>query len=200
MTKPLTAAEFAVLRPYARGTDMAEIAKATRLDHDRINGIIMTRTSMNRQHAAELVRQHMRDNAAEPDRPATATAPSTLDAILTAGEGHTNTRIRALAVKARTLCEDLRVRLEVAEQERKANAAREETMARIRKLEQELASARNTLPARVSLKKATAAASEAQKARAWAADNGIEVGPNGRLPDNVLNAYREAHPSRTADH
>lgn len=190
MTKPLTAAEFAVLRPYARGTDMAEIAKATRLDLDRINGIIMTRTSMNRQHAAELVRQHMRDNAAEPDRPAT-TAPSTLDAILTAGEAHTNTRIRAIAVKARTLLEDLRVRLVVAEQDSKARAAQAEADARVRAARKELAAARGV---QLTLKQTVAASSEAQRARRWAAEQGIDCPTHGRIPGSVLNAYRTANP------
>lgn len=190
MTKPLTAAEFAVLRPYARGTDLAEIAKATRLDLDRINGIIMTRTSMNRQHAAELVRQHMRDNAAEPDRPATTTAPSTLDAILTAGEGHTNTRIRAYAVKARTLIEGLRVRLVAAEQESKARAARAEADARVRAARKELAAARGV---QLTLKQTVAAASEAQRTRRWAAEHGIDCPTHGRIPGSVLDAYRTAH-------
>ncbi|WP_284223990.1 histone-like nucleoid-structuring protein Lsr2 [Mycobacterium antarcticum] len=37
--------------------------------------------------------------------------------------------------------------------------------------------------------------SEATKARKWARANGLEVGPRGRLPSEVLDAYR----SRTPD-
>lgn len=69
--RPLTVEEFSVLRPYARGTDMSAIAKATGYHLDKVTAVIVDRTNMNRHHAAELVRQHMYDNP-----PAAATPPT----------------------------------------------------------------------------------------------------------------------------
>jgi hypothetical protein len=51
-------------------------------------------------------------------------------------------------------------------------------------------------PSSPSAKAKTSKAStgETSKIRSWAADNGFEVGQRGRVPDQVVTAYWQAHP------
>lgn len=220
-TDPLTADEFAILRPYARAADLTAIARATGFHLDKVTGIIVDRTGMNRHHAAELVRGHMHDNqtaaatppvpivkvmsaltTAEPAPQADLVAPSSLDAILTAAEAHPHTRIRTIAVKVRTQLETLRVRLEEDERARLANAeharAYEAARTRVQTLSRQLAEARAALhpaAAKVHLKTAVAATSEAQLVRRWAVENDVVISPLGKIPKAALAAYRAAHPT-----
>lgn len=233
MTTPitLTSDEVQVLVAYARGADLSAIAKTTGFTVDKVNGIVVTRTSMNRQHAKELLRQQAALTTPLPAAPAKATraavvmhrtdgfkigsvdaqAPadaeayiplSTLDAVLAAGEDHQNHRIRTQAVKVRALLDTLKVTLQRDEQERRAAAAarlaRQEAIARVESLKQQLAAAQAALhPAVTGMSKKTAAAnSEAQKARRWAVDNAVACPARGRLPESVLAEYRRAQTIR----
>ena len=110
-----------------------------------------------------------------PGRPVDA-----LEALLTAGEAHTQTRVRTLAHKAR---EALDVLQRVLDEETQAGQARR----RIAQLEAELAALKAGLPAsRVHN------GAESKVIREWARANSIDVPDVGRLPALVVEAYRKA--------
>jgi predicted transcriptional regulator len=68
--------------------------------------------------------------------------------------------------------------------------AKEAARERVAELEKALAEAKAALRGKPS--KATAAPGEHKQARAWARAQGIDVPPIGRVPSNVLDAWRRA--------
>lgn len=114
-----------------------------------------------------------------------------------------NGRTRALAEKIHTFAADLAQRCHT-----EYMARRQRLDAEIAALEQKLATARGRLyeldngaavpatpaPPTITSARPAGAKSEVDAAavRAWAAENGYQVQPMGRIPNDVVNAWREA--------
>ncbi|SCL62573.1 Lsr2 protein [Micromonospora eburnea] len=139
-----------------------------------------------------------------PDSPEPTTVPVevNVDHLLSFALRSENGRTRALAEKIRTLAADLAQRCHT-----EYMARRQRLDAEIAALEQKLADARGRLhdlnhgaaapvtPASpTTLARPAGAKSEVDAAavRAWAAENGYQVQPMGRIPNGVVNAWREA--------
>lgn len=210
-TGRITGEEFSVLRPYARGVDQESIGKQLSVSFDKVNEIVMRTSGLNRQRAAELVRTYMFEQqgkvAAAMPAPVTFTddpGPATtaeplvrprLDALLAAGEAHTQARIRSLAARIRALVDTLDAVLQEEEQAHLATVAaqaeRTKTLAKVERLKRELAEAQAALKPG----KAKPASSEAKKIRLWAAKNNVACSRAGRVNDSAVAAYRAAHPT-----
>lgn len=123
--------------------------------------------------------------------------PSTNDGILAAAERSEKARTRRLATKVREQLAELRGLVNTEETERKATAAAAAEKARLRgeveKLEAELAEKRAALKKAGGVAAATQPSVVDSKAvRAWAAENGIECKPFGRVSPDVVAAYDAA--------
>lgn len=70
--------------------------------------------------------------------------------------------------------------------------AKEQALERVAELERALADAKAALRRPSSAKPKQAASGEHAQARAWATDNGIAVPPKGRVPESVLDQWKQA--------
>ena len=103
------------------------------------------------------------------------------DSILTDATGHPDKRIRAAA---RRITAEVH-RLETAMIHADRAAALRAQIAEAEK-------AFKRLPGHTR-DKTTAAKEERNRIRAWAAENGHEIGARGRIPTTIIDAYQEAH-------
>lgn len=125
-------------------------------------------------------------NRPEPD-PVSDSMPTTSDELIAWGATHKSSRLQAMAGKACGALADLR---QAAEREAKVAAAE----ARIERLRAQLANAEQDLAAAKGKPK-TAQPQDAEDytaIRAWAKENGIEVGAVGRPKRTVIDAYHAA--------
>jgi hypothetical protein len=118
---------------------------------------------------------------------ATPDAPRTNDELIAWGAAHPSSRIQALAGKASASLNDLKKAYEQAGKVADAEA-------RIKRLRAQLANAERDLAAAKGVKPKTTAgpAVDYTAVRAWAAEQGIPVGPTGRPKREVVDAYLAA--------
>ncbi|WP_377271878.1 histone-like nucleoid-structuring protein Lsr2 [Peterkaempfera sp. SMS 1(5)a] len=129
--------------------------------------------------------------------------PNSAEALIAWGMQHPSARMNRLAGQARTALADL-------QQSQRKEAAVSTAEEHVQKLKRQLAEAEKAL--RVA-KGTNGASSPAAKAtpvadrpardeldtiRTWARENGHEVADRGRIPRNVVDAYRAAHPAPLA--
>lgn len=132
--------------------------------------------------------------------PTPAVMPATGDrteALLTKAEKSDKARTRRLATKVREQLAELLGLVNSEEAERQATAAAAAEKARLRdeveKLEAELAQKRAALKKSGGAAPATSSPAVDSKAvRAWAAENGVECKPFGRVSPEVVAAYEAA--------
>jgi len=207
----LTAAEREALERFARGATVGDIAYATGKNLSVIQRMLTDLCDLDRARAARII--DGRDTPAGPPAAAefvepAATHPppeedplSTWEGVLQVAEAHPSVLVQRLAVRARNLLEDLLERLEAEVAERaeaeRVEAARAEALAKVARLEAELAQARE---------EATAAGVPGRKAprrtpdhdprqvRAWAREHSIACPGRGVIPKAVMAAYIEEHP------
>lgn len=123
------------------------------------------------------------------------TVPTSVDELLAWGAAHQSSRIQTLAGKARGALADLR---QAAERETKVADAE----ARIKRLKAQLANAEQDLRAAKTPAKTPAgkqastgdkpAREELAAIRAWARENGYQVGTAGVVKREIVDAYRAA--------
>ena len=113
----------------------------------------------------------------------------TLARLLANGDASTRARTRNKAAKVRSLLDELRDTLNAeAEEDTQRESARKE----IERLERELATAKARLRGGSSTQLDVDSSVSAADLRAWAARNGIECPPVGRVPNAVREAYEAA--------
>lgn len=124
------------------------------------------------------------------EKTANTAKPSASDSLIAWGMQHANTRMQRLAEQARTALADL----QQAQRKEAVVTAAEERLAEAR---QQLADAEQAL--RTAKGSASPASSsnrpdkaEAALVRAWARDNGHQVGTAGVVPRHLVDAYRAA--------
>jgi hypothetical protein len=205
MTRPavlmLTADEVRVLTAYGRGVDLTSILEDTSLTRAWVSDTLTRLVGLDRGRAREMAIGYDRQRAAVaatkgPPTPApTPTAtPDRIEALLFAAERSGLARLTAKATRCRALLDELRQG--VAESEAERSALAEVTAAR-----QALDSANARLrelrgkPAPVAEGAEVVEPSadpDARTVRAWAAANGVECGPIGRVPRGVVEQYLAA--------
>jgi hypothetical protein len=136
-------------------------------------------------------------------QPAPQQATSTVADLLTRAADSGSKRTRQLADKIAGLVEDLVSRIEAEDTQRAekeaADRARQELAEQEAALAAQLAQVREQLRgARRPAGDSTASPVDAKTVRTWAAANGIEVGSTGRVPERVVQAWREATGSEVA--
>ncbi len=119
--------------------------------------------------------------------PAALDAPRTNDELIAWGAAHPSSRVQALAGKASASLNELKKAYEQAGKVADAEARIKRLRAQLANAEADLAAAKGTKP------KASARPSVDYAAvRAWAAKQGIPVGPTGRPKREVVDAYLAA--------
>jgi hypothetical protein len=139
------------------------------------------------------------------DAPATDTAVLPIHEVLSMAQASDSVRTRNLGEKIAALLADLaeRVNGEAAEAKARAEAERirSELAAKEARLAQELAHVRQSLrrsSARPGSTESTPTDMDPKVVRAWAAENGMECNAKGRVPQRVVDAWREATGSEVA--
>jgi alkaline phosphatase len=173
---------------YKHGETVAAITQATGLTQDQI-GAAVTATGV--PFVAD--RYTIRATGPELPPPAKTAAPSTAEALIAWGMGHGSPRVQRLADQARAALADL----QQAQRKEAAVTGAEEL---VRRAEQQLADAKAALrTAKGSSAPATAGTTsdrptteECAAIRAWARENGVEVGAVGTPARRVIDAYRAA--------
>lgn len=206
--------EYRVLVAYARGVDITQIIEETGLSQDTVAGILTRLVTMDRGRARNLVVDYERQRSAVaaakgpaappspvqsarpvPPRPAPVAAvpPANRDGIeqmLLAAERSGVGRLVNKAQVIRSRVDELRQALEATEAERRALA--EVEVAR-RALDAANARLRQIRGGSVTAAVQPESAGVDPKAvREWAAANGVECGPIGRVPRPVVEQYLAA--------
>lgn len=176
-----TSAEKDVLTLIERGTDLPTIEDQTGWDPDDISGL-----ADSNGFVFDIGTFQFRDRLAVPEPPKPAPiAPGTRPAqrdLIEVGKASTVAKVRKAADRAEVAMQRL---AEAVEETRATDAARRE----IEALEEQLRVARARLRGEHVEAPATA---DAAAIRAWAGENGIECPSRDRLPQRVVDAYREA--------
>lgn len=119
------------------------------------------------------------------ERPMTQPAQNTIDNLLATARSNPSKRIQAAAKRAQDAVG--RVRDLLAE-----DAGKAEARAKAKRLEAELRAAKAALKGSTPAAPADAQV-DAKAVRAWAAEQGIDVPPVGRVPASVIEQYHAAN-------
>lgn len=199
--------QYEILRLFVAGKADREIADATSVELRGVTRTITELASGNRAKARDLVAAYERHAAAvaaargvtpgQMPSPAAAPAVDPLEQLLAVAAASSSRRLQALGDKVRALVDDLRAA--VAREEQAAEAQR-----RVDELAAELDKAREALRSvhgRPAAAHAATAASAvpAKTVRAWARENGVQVPALGRIPGDVMDAYRKQHEGEGTD-
>lgn len=183
--------ELAILRRYAGGGDIKDIAAALNVVLDDVSKVVAG-ANFQRTRAAELVRQREASLpvAAPPPAPRqdvdVQPQPDTIEQVLRRAEATGKTRLTTQAGRIRTLVDELRRNLD-------DTAKVLAVEARIERAKAELAAATEQLKALtrpgVPGVVVTDAAPAAKDVRAWAAAHGVACPASGRVPGDVIAKY-----------
>lgn len=183
-------AELAILRRYAGGADIKDIAADLRIVQDDVSRVVAS-ANFQRTRAAEMVRQ--REGAAAHQARQAGHAvdvqpqPDTIEQLLLRAEAAGRPRLTTQAGRIRALVDELRRNLEDTA---KVLAAEE----RLERAKAELAAAASQLkaltrPSAPATPAVDTAAPNNKDVRAWAAANGVACPVSGRVPKAVLTQY-----------
>jgi hypothetical protein len=183
--RDLTPAERKAVDLRARGATDAAIRIETGLSAEQIDVAVKRHTAW----------QKMRGKAAAAEAIAAPDPRRTISALLAWAEGSNLTRAMTVAARVREYLNELRNLQEQTE-------ARAQAQADVDRLTAELEAAKAKLRQAGSGTARTGRPAGATPApdrkeflatvRKWATDNGHEISPLGRLPENVMQAYRAA--------
>lgn len=213
-----TPAELAILRKYAGGAGLTEISEALRVPHAQVVAVVES-VGFTRTRAAAQIRQHEvnlnneRRKAVAPPPTARPTAPQvakeatvhpepalqleplpdTIEQRLLRAEAIP--RLKTKAARIRAMLEDLGRDLEgaaqVVEAERKVERLRADLAAATEALRQMTRPAAKK-PAATDAPAAPQGTPDPVDVRKWAADNGVDCNPKGRVKQTVIDRYLAA--------
>lgn len=213
-----TSDQYEILRRYATGADLNDIAKERRIGSDYVSGVVSTLTGFNRQFARTLVHNWERERAPkfieapkppEPavvqprvvDKPVRAAVAVKAAPIASAAETAATVRAGALIDQAATsgdpqlerLAEKARTLMVDISQRLEHLTAQRAAREKVARLESELAKARAELARHQPARGHATNNGRAAEIRAWCRTNGVEVNPHGRINAEALAAYDSAH-------
>lgn len=190
--------QLEILRLFAAGETSDDVRRATGSSDIFVTATLAKLCDFNRDTAGKLVAAHGPVNgtpqpaaakpaAAKPPspKPAAVAAPWTYERLLEGAEDSDDAQLTRLAAKARALLDDLQDRYDAFEADREARAE-------IAKLERQLAAARSRLKTKPPGARTVPSPSRKDRnarIRAWAAKKDYSVGPTGRIPRWIVEAY-----------
>lgn len=186
--------QYQILLRYARGMELPAIAAETDLALELVAGTVQHIANSNRNYARTLVDDYERTRRAATPPPAVA-APAAredrdpIEALLTKAEQSGDRQLVNLAGRARTLLGDIAGRHARLADEIEAAAEVAKARAELAAAEAKLRKVRTTS---APVKPPGAVRERYARIRKWAADNGHDLRPIGRIPGPVVAAYEAA--------
>lgn len=197
-----TEQERRILADYGAGKPVDEICDSYGLTRQEVTEPITRIARYDRRIAEQLVAEFDAGKSAASTRDP-APAGGGTEALLAQADRHGTARARKLAARIRVQITELDAVMRAAAAELRLQTEIEQLRRQLTGKQAQLRDLRK--PAGPTTSAATSAAApatstsapgpSARQVREWAREQGIECNAHGRVPDQVMSAYVEAHPS-----